>query len=56
MLIKNDIDVFYSHNISQHSTTGGNEHDSAIYSEVIADEALHSQVNQHPRYQPDDEN
>ncbi len=48
--------VFHSHNISQHSTTRGNEHDSALYGVFIADETLHSQINQHSCYQPDGEN
>jgi len=47
--------VFHSHDISQQSTAGGNEHDGALDGVVIIDEALHSQVNQHPRYQPDGE-
>ncbi len=37
--------VFHSHDISQNSTTRGNEHDSALDGVVIADEALHSKIN-----------
>lgn len=48
--------IFCSHNIGQHSTTRGNEHDRALNGVVITDEALHSQVNQHSCYQPDGQN
>ena len=47
--------VFCSHNIGQHSTTRGDEHDGALDDVVVVDEALHSQVDQHSCYQPDGE-
>lgn len=46
----------YSHNIGHYSTTRGNEHDISLDGVVVTDEALHSQVHQHSRYQPDGEN
>lgn len=45
--------LFHSHDVRQHSTPRGNEHDGALDGVVVADEALHSQINQHSRYQPD---
>lgn len=35
----------YLHNIGQHCTTRGDEHDGTLDGVVIADETLHSQVN-----------
>lgn len=53
---KTDIRVWLSHDVGQHRTSRGDEHDGALDAVVVADEAFHGQVDQHPCHHPDGEN
>lgn len=44
-----------SHDVGQHGAGRGDEHDGALDGVVVAEETLHSQVDQHPRHHPDGE-
>ena len=43
------------HDVDDDGAAGGDEHDGAVDDVVVADDALHGQVHQHPRHQPDGE-
>lgn len=53
--LRNRTEVFVLHNVGQHSAARGDEHHSALNSEVIVNDPFHCQIHQNTSHQPDSE-